>query len=80
MAGRDLIGKAKGILMQRFEVDDEAAFQMLVKSSQDTTMKLTEVAHRLTTDRHRTVRPDARARSSSLPGAGSCRSCPGAAG
>jgi hypothetical protein len=33
---RDLIGQAKGILMERFKVDDEAAFQMLVKSSQDT--------------------------------------------
>lgn len=41
---RDLIGQAKGILMERFKVDDEAAFQMLVKSSQDTNIKLTAVA------------------------------------
>ena len=41
---RDLIGQAKGILMERFKVDSEAAFQMLVKSSQDTNMKLTGVA------------------------------------
>ena len=41
---RDLIGQAKGILMERFKVDDEDAFQMLVKSSQDTNMKLTAVA------------------------------------
>jgi hypothetical protein len=45
---RDLIGQAKGILMERFRVDDEAAFQMLVKSSQDTNMKLTAVARWLT--------------------------------
>jgi hypothetical protein len=41
---RDLIGRAKGILMERFKVDDEDAFQMLVKSSQDTNIKLTLVA------------------------------------
>ncbi len=33
---RDLIGRAKGILMERFKTDDQGAFQMLVKSSQDT--------------------------------------------
>jgi hypothetical protein len=41
---RDLIGQAKGILMERFKVDGDGAFQMLVKSSQDTNMKLTAVA------------------------------------
>jgi hypothetical protein len=45
---RDLIGRAKGILAERFSVDDETAFQMLVKSSQDTNMKLTAVAQWLT--------------------------------
>jgi AmiR/NasT family two-component response regulator len=54
---RDLIGQAKGILMERFKVDDEAAFQMLVKSSQDTNMKLTKVAQWLTTDRSHAARP-----------------------
>jgi hypothetical protein len=49
---RDLIGQAKGILMERFKVDDEAAFQMLVKSSQDTNMKLTKVAQWLTEQSH----------------------------
>lgn len=48
---RDLIGQAKGILMERFKVDDKAAFQMLVKSSQETNMKLTKVAQWLTADR-----------------------------
>jgi hypothetical protein len=47
---RDLIGQAKGILMERFGVDDDAAFQMLVRSSQDTNMKLTAVAQWLTTN------------------------------
>ncbi|NMO93090.1 GAF and ANTAR domain-containing protein [Actinomycetospora sp. TBRC 11914] len=45
---RDLIGRAKGILAERFGVDDDTAFQMLVKSSQDTNMKLTAVAQWLT--------------------------------
>jgi hypothetical protein len=47
---RDVIGQAKGILMERFKVDDEAAFQMLVRSSQDTNVRLTEVARWLSTE------------------------------
>ena len=49
---RDLIGRAKGILAERFKVDDETAFQMLVKSSQETNMKLTAVAQWLADDTH----------------------------
>ena len=56
---RDLIGQAKGILMERFDIDDEAAFQMLVSTSQDTNMKLARVAEWLTTDRSRAARPGA---------------------
>ncbi|MEJ2871908.1 GAF and ANTAR domain-containing protein [Actinomycetospora sp. OC33-EN08] len=41
---RDLIGQAKGILMERFALDDDGAFRMLVRSSKDTNMKLVEVA------------------------------------
>ncbi len=48
---RDLIGRAKGILMERFDVDDESAFHLLVKSSQDTNLKLTAVAEWLNTQR-----------------------------
>jgi hypothetical protein len=40
---RDLIGQAKGILVERFRVASDEAFQMLVKSSQDTNMKLVDV-------------------------------------
>jgi hypothetical protein len=47
---RDLIGQAKGILMERFSLDDEGAFEMLVKSSQDTNLKVTEVARWLTNE------------------------------
>ena len=45
---RDLIGRAKGILSERFKVDDDTAFRMLVKSSQDTNLKVTAVAQWLT--------------------------------
>lgn len=47
---RDLIGQAKGILIERFKIDDEGAFQMLVRTSQDTNMKLTKVARWLVTE------------------------------
>ncbi|WP_214364718.1 GAF and ANTAR domain-containing protein [Pseudonocardia sp. H11422] len=45
---RDAIGQAKGILMERFGVEGDQAFQMLVRSSQDTNVKLVDVAHWLT--------------------------------
>lgn len=41
---RDVIGRAKGILMERFSLDDTRAFKMLVESSQHTNMKLVAVA------------------------------------
>jgi hypothetical protein len=44
LASRDVIGTAKGILMERFGVDDGEAFQRLVRSSQDTNIKLADVA------------------------------------
>jgi hypothetical protein len=45
---RDVIGQAKGILMERFRVTSEHAFRMLVSSSQNTNIKLVEVARWLT--------------------------------
>jgi hypothetical protein len=48
LASRDLIGQAKGILMERFRVTSEQAFRMLVSSSQNTNIKLVEVARWLT--------------------------------
>lgn len=47
---RDVIGRAKGILMERFTVGDAEAFQMLVSSSQETNIKLTAVADWLCTE------------------------------
>ncbi|MBE8520580.1 GAF and ANTAR domain-containing protein [Amycolatopsis sp. H6(2020)] len=44
LGNRDVIGMAKGILMQRHNVDAVAAFRMLVESSQNANMKLHHVA------------------------------------
>jgi len=44
LATRDVIGQAKGILMERFSIDAIAAFAMLVHSSQDTNMRVADVA------------------------------------
>ncbi|SFO54112.1 GAF domain-containing protein [Pseudonocardia ammonioxydans] len=50
LSTRDVIGQAKGILMERFDVGADRAFQMLVRSSQDTNIKVVEVARWLTRD------------------------------
>jgi GAF domain-containing protein len=44
---RDLIGQAKGMLMARTGVDEEAAFTLLVRASQRMQLKLAEVARRI---------------------------------
>lgn len=41
---RDVVGRATGILMERFGLDDEQAYSMLVSSSQDTDTPLLDVA------------------------------------
>ncbi|OBF60863.1 histidine kinase [Mycobacterium sp. 852002-53434_SCH5985345] len=44
---RDTIGQAKGVLMERFDVDATAAFGLLVKLSQDTNARVEQIARRL---------------------------------
>ena len=44
LASRDEIGQAKGILMERFSLDPTDAFALLSRSSQDTNVKLRDVA------------------------------------
>jgi hypothetical protein len=44
IASRDLIGRAKGVLMERFGVDEDEAFARLVDASQHTNLKLVDVA------------------------------------
>ena len=44
---RDLIGQAKGILMERYKIDALKAFALLVRTSQHTNLKLRDVAAEL---------------------------------
>ncbi|WP_236833783.1 GAF and ANTAR domain-containing protein [Blastococcus sp. KM273129] len=48
MASRDVIGQAKGVLMERYKITEDQAFAVLAKASQDTNRKLIEVAANLT--------------------------------
>lgn len=47
LESRDVIGQAKGILMERNKITDDEAFDMLRRSSQHLNVKLREVARRL---------------------------------
>ncbi|WP_432511431.1 GAF and ANTAR domain-containing protein [Kineococcus sp. SYSU DK001] len=47
LGNRDLIGQAKGILMERFKVDADQAFAVLTRISQDRNVKLHHLAERL---------------------------------
>jgi GAF domain-containing protein len=48
LANRDIIGQAKGILMERFKITADQAFEVLAKVSQDTNRKVYAVAEELT--------------------------------
>ena len=48
---RDTIGMAKGVLMERYDVDADAAFAILRRASQRSNTKLVKVATELV-DRH----------------------------
>ncbi|MBM9467895.1 GAF and ANTAR domain-containing protein [Nakamurella leprariae] len=48
LANRDLIGQAKGVLMERYRITADRAFALLVRASQDGNLKMAEVARRVT--------------------------------
>jgi hypothetical protein len=50
VASRDIIGQAKGILIERHRIDGDEAFGMRLSASQDTNIKLAEVARWLVDD------------------------------
>jgi GAF domain-containing protein len=47
LSTRDRIGQAKGIIMERYKVDDIQAFEMMRRLSQDSNKKLTEIAQQV---------------------------------
>jgi AmiR/NasT family two-component response regulator len=47
LISRDLIGQAKGIIMERYGVDAVRAFEMLRKLSQEMNVRLTTIAQRV---------------------------------
>ena len=47
LASRDFIGQAKGRIMERFDVDAVRAFELLVKVSQESSTRLTDLARRI---------------------------------
>jgi GAF domain-containing protein len=53
LSTRDRIGQAKGIIMERFAVDEVQAFEMLRKLSQDSNTRLIDIAQRIIETRGR---------------------------
>jgi hypothetical protein len=47
LASRDIIGQAKGMLMERFDIDAAAAFELLRTLSQDSNTPLAQLAERV---------------------------------
>ncbi|GAA1482325.1 GAF and ANTAR domain-containing protein [Gordonia sinesedis] len=47
LSSRDLIGQAKGMIMERYRIDADAAFRLLARLSQDSNTKLVEVARQV---------------------------------
>lgn len=47
LSSRDVLGQAKGILMERFKVDAVRAFHLMTKLSQDTNTPVREIAQRI---------------------------------
>lgn len=52
LASRDIIGQAKGMLMARFDIDAVQAFELLKRLSQESNIRLADIAAKLTTTRH----------------------------
>jgi len=59
LATRDLIGQAKGILMERYSIDADPAFAVLVRVSRTTNRKLSDVSHELVSTRRLNLQPAA---------------------
>lgn len=67
LQSRDIIGQAKGILMHRDGIDAGAAFGKLVRASQETNMKLVDVARWLTGQVTRSAKDEGSSHSPDTP-------------
>lgn len=47
LASRDIIGQAKGMIMERFQVDAVRAFELLVRLSQNSNIRVAEIAEEI---------------------------------
>nr|WP_296781022.1 GAF and ANTAR domain-containing protein [Rhodococcus sp. (in: high G+C Gram-positive bacteria)] len=56
LTSRDVIGQAKGMLMERYKLGAQAAFALLSKLSQDTNTKLADLANQVVADAERDAR------------------------
>jgi AmiR/NasT family two-component response regulator len=52
LASRDIIGQAKGILMERYDIDAVAAFNLLIRLSQERNVPLAQIADLLVRKDH----------------------------
>jgi GAF domain-containing protein len=59
LASRDVIGQAKGMIMERFNVDAVRAFELLARVSQDSNTRLAEIAEELVSRRGTHTEPAA---------------------
>ncbi len=56
LSSRDVIGQAKGMLMQEYKIEASAAFEMMRKISQDSNTKLIDIANQVVSSARRTDR------------------------
>lgn len=61
VAACDVIGKAEGVLIERFVLSDDEAFRMLMSASRDTDIKLVDVARWVLDDAQRGLETQKRA-------------------
>jgi ANTAR domain/GAF domain len=59
VTSRQIIGQAVGIVMERYQLDDERAFRFLVRTSQQSNVKLREVAAQIVDGHNSRTRPQA---------------------
>lgn len=57
LASRDVIGQAKGMIMERYDLDAMQAFDLLKRLSQDSNTRLADVAKKLVSRDHLTAAP-----------------------